>query len=243
LFRCSVPESLSIDYGTLELESGSFIDPELADSHSDLLFSARLHGDPVLLYLLLEHRSTNDRAMPLRAYQYLARIWKRHFQENGLPLPLIIPLVVSHAALSAFQKLALWALRDARDIEELQRNAILWADAASEAQRAPNGLEAVALLFRYVALITDPLNYKRCRANILKRSTKTEEAIMTMTAYEEMVREGQFRALRRQLVIKFGEVPGEYLTKLAEATEQQLERFTARILSAQTIEEVFADPT
>jgi hypothetical protein len=70
---------------------------------------------------------------------------------------------------------------------------------------------------------------------------------MTMTAYEEMVREGQFKGqiktLRRLLVIKFGEVPEEYQSRLEDADEQQLERFTVRILSAQTIEEVFAPPT
>ncbi|MFO7561363.1 MAG: Rpn family recombination-promoting nuclease/putative transposase [Enhygromyxa sp.] len=302
LFRCTLPESLreGIDYGSLTREDGSFIDPELADRHSDLLFSARLRGDRVFLNLLLEHQSTNDGAMPLRIIDYLARIWKRHLKDNPLPLPLIIPLVVSHApegwtaattfhqlvapdpatipsvipfvpsfeilvedlahlsnedlrsrALTAFHQLALYLLRDARDIEGLVRNALLWADAATDALRTPNGMEAVALLFRYVARITDGLNFNRFRDNILSKSTELERATMTMTAAEEWIREGRAEgraegrvlALCRQLQIKFGEIADEYRHRLDAATEEQLDNYLARVLSAQTIEEVFADPS
>jgi predicted transposase YdaD len=36
-------------------EPGSFIDPDLADRHSDLLFSVALRDTRAYLYLLLEH--------------------------------------------------------------------------------------------------------------------------------------------------------------------------------------------
>lgn len=297
LFRCTLPEPLrnAIDYGSFTREAGSFIDPELADRHSDLLFSARLQGVPVLLYLLLEHQSTNDGAMPLRMLDYVARIGKRYLKENGLPLPVIVPLVVSHApdgwtaptsfhqlvapdpssipdvaklvpsfeilvddlahltneqlrarALAMFQKLALWLLRDARDIGRLLRNALLWADAAAEALRTPNGMEAVALLFRYVALITNEQTFECFRDNILAQSTETERATMTMTAAEQWMHtgrvEGRVETLRRQLELKFGDVTSEYQARLSAANEEQLEQYTTRILSAQTIEEVFAEP-
>ena len=55
----------AIDWSTLRLEPGSFIDPELADRHSDLLFSAWIADAPALIYLLLEHQSTPDPRMPL----------------------------------------------------------------------------------------------------------------------------------------------------------------------------------
>lgn len=61
---------------TLRRESGSVVDAELRESQSDLLFSARLHGgEPVLLYLLLEHQSTVDRWMVLRMLQYVAEVY------------------------------------------------------------------------------------------------------------------------------------------------------------------------
>jgi predicted transposase/invertase (TIGR01784 family) len=102
LFRDLLPAPLvnSIDWSTLALEPGSYVDPTLGTSHSDLLFSVCLHGDrgeELLLYVLLEHQSINDRAMPLRSLGYIVRIWERRHRQRGVPLPLIIALVVSHA--------------------------------------------------------------------------------------------------------------------------------------------------
>jgi predicted transposase/invertase (TIGR01784 family) len=102
LFRDLLPPQLvsSIDWSTLVLEPGSFVDPTLRSSHSDLLFSVRLHGErgeEVLLYVLLEHQSTNDPAMTLRSLGYIVRIWERRYRQRGGPLPLIISLVISHA--------------------------------------------------------------------------------------------------------------------------------------------------
>ncbi len=93
--------SAALDWETIVLEPGSFIGPELEDRHSDLLFSVRLRDDtggpPVLLYLLLEHQSTNDDDMPLRILVYVVRIWERYRKEHTGPLPIVIPAVVSHA--------------------------------------------------------------------------------------------------------------------------------------------------
>jgi predicted transposase/invertase (TIGR01784 family) len=95
------PVVAAIDWDTVVLESGSFIDPDLADRHSDLLFSAQLRDDgsgpPVLLYLVLEHQSTNDDDMTLRVLVYVVRIWERYRKTHSGPLPLIIPAVISHA--------------------------------------------------------------------------------------------------------------------------------------------------
>src|SRR5262245_19439081 len=85
-------------WDTLKPETGSYIDPELADSHSDLLFSIRLRNTHDVVYALLEHQSTRDPAMPLRALEYHDRIWGRF--RKGKPaaarLPPIITVIVSH---------------------------------------------------------------------------------------------------------------------------------------------------
>lgn len=91
------PVYKAINWGTCVRESGSFIDSELADSQSDLLFSVQLAEDRVLLYLLLEHQSTVAQLMPLRLAHYIVRIWKRYVKERGLPLPVILPGLVTHA--------------------------------------------------------------------------------------------------------------------------------------------------
>jgi len=92
------PLAVLIDAASLQLESASFIDPDLAGCHSDLLFSARIGGEAALVYFLLEHQSTVDRRMPLRMLAYLVRIWERYVGDHprARRLPPIVPVLVSH---------------------------------------------------------------------------------------------------------------------------------------------------
>jgi predicted transposase YdaD len=88
-----------VDWTSLRREPGSVVDPELRETESDLLFSARLHtGHPLLLYVLLEHQSTVDGWMALRMLRYVVRQverWRQEHPESAL-LPVIIPLVMYH---------------------------------------------------------------------------------------------------------------------------------------------------
>ena len=61
--------SARLDWSTLELVPGSFIDPALQNSRSDLLFRVMLGGHPAYLYLLFEHQSTSDPLMVFRELQ------------------------------------------------------------------------------------------------------------------------------------------------------------------------------
>jgi predicted transposase/invertase (TIGR01784 family) len=98
LLRSILPESLcqAIRWDTLAHEPGSFIDPDLADTHSDLLFSARLGANHAYLYLLFEHLSTQHPEEPRRVLRYLDGVWERGRQPNGR-LPIVIPVLVCHA--------------------------------------------------------------------------------------------------------------------------------------------------
>ncbi|MGH1348722.1 MAG: Rpn family recombination-promoting nuclease/putative transposase [Nannocystales bacterium] len=90
----------AIDWSTLKLEPGSYVDEKLADQHSDLLFSANAQasGERVLVYLLFEHQSTPEPKMALRLLSYMVSIWERFSDDDknkALPLPLIVPAVLS----------------------------------------------------------------------------------------------------------------------------------------------------
>lgn len=90
----------AIAWDTLATVRGSFVDAELAGRHADLLFSAALGEQRVLIHVLLEHQSTNDPEMPLRVLIYLVRIWERFRKDpanDGEPLPAILPVIISHA--------------------------------------------------------------------------------------------------------------------------------------------------
>ncbi|MBN1206607.1 MAG: Rpn family recombination-promoting nuclease/putative transposase [Myxococcaceae bacterium] len=88
-----------VDWSSLRREPGSVVDPELRESQSDLLFSARLlSGQPLLLYLLLEHQSSVDRWMALRMLRYVVRQlehWRQEHPESEV-LPVVVPVVMYH---------------------------------------------------------------------------------------------------------------------------------------------------
>jgi predicted transposase/invertase (TIGR01784 family) len=101
--RAVLPPELvaRMDFSTLRVCPGSYVDEALSGSQSDLLFSVQVSGKPALLYVLFEHQSTPDKLMPLRLLGYVVRILVRHVDEaktarDALPLPVVIPVVLHH---------------------------------------------------------------------------------------------------------------------------------------------------
>lgn len=94
-FKSHLPPAISarIDWPSLHLLPGSFVKSSLQQVHSDLLFSARIGARETLLYLLFEHQSSPDPAMPLRLLGYETEILLKHHKAHGLPLPPVLPLV------------------------------------------------------------------------------------------------------------------------------------------------------
>jgi predicted transposase YdaD len=86
-----------IDWSTLKLEPGSFVDPDLRLLESDLLFSAKADGRDIGIYVLFEHQSTRDPRLPMRLLRYNVGIWHRWEQnpDNRPPYPQIVSIVVA----------------------------------------------------------------------------------------------------------------------------------------------------
>lgn len=77
--------------------AGSFVDEDLREHHSDLLFRMRLkEGQDAFTYVLMEHKSTPDRGARLQLLRYVVRILTDWYERNGrrLPLPPVLPLLV-----------------------------------------------------------------------------------------------------------------------------------------------------
>jgi hypothetical protein len=99
LIRSLVPAAAGkVDWTSLQLEPGSYVDERLRARHSDLLFQARVDGRTTFLYVLMEHQSTVDALMPWRVLQYIVRVCERWLDENHVVerLPAVIPIVVYH---------------------------------------------------------------------------------------------------------------------------------------------------
>lgn len=87
-----------IEWPSLTLCAGTFVDRRLRRQQSDLLFSVRMGGRRIYLYLLFEHKSANDRWTALQLLGYLVAIWKslRRGRRRARRLPLILPVVLHH---------------------------------------------------------------------------------------------------------------------------------------------------
>ncbi len=86
-----------IELSTLKPLKDSFINPDLEEAFSDLLFGVNMNGIPGYIYLLFEHKSQQTKDISLQLLRYMLEIWHRKmYKEKTDKLPLIIPLVIYH---------------------------------------------------------------------------------------------------------------------------------------------------
>jgi predicted transposase/invertase (TIGR01784 family) len=80
---------------TPELRPGTFVDEELRQHQSDLLFRVHLKGNrDAFAYILVEHKSTPDPGARLQLLRYIVRILVQWYErEQRLPLPAVLPLL------------------------------------------------------------------------------------------------------------------------------------------------------
>ena len=87
-----------LDVDSLEIRKDSFVDKELLERFSDLLYAVNLKDKgSAYVYMLFEHKSFSDPLISLQLLRYMARIWEQALKEGkARPLPPIIPLVIYH---------------------------------------------------------------------------------------------------------------------------------------------------
>ncbi|WP_425361638.1 Rpn family recombination-promoting nuclease/putative transposase [Candidatus Tisiphia endosymbiont of Ceraclea dissimilis] len=73
-----------IDSTTLKLEKDSFIESDLSETISDVLFSVKFNDQDGYIFLLLEHQSTVDKMMAFRLFKYRVKLQKRGKSELGV---------------------------------------------------------------------------------------------------------------------------------------------------------------
>lgn len=100
-FRCIFEPRLSaaIDWDTLKPLPIRFVDSKLSSKYADVLFSVRIFGREVLIYVLFEHKSTSDKWTLLQLHEYKGRIWRTFLEQNkgATHLPMILPVVLHHS--------------------------------------------------------------------------------------------------------------------------------------------------
>ncbi|MEN0063786.1 MAG: Rpn family recombination-promoting nuclease/putative transposase [Myxococcota bacterium] len=100
--RAVLPSEVTrhLDFDHLRHAPGSFVDEELSDRHTDLLFEveSRWGDESAFVYLLFEHQSSPDPLMPFRLLGYLVRIWQHWLGQypRARALPIVVPVVLYH---------------------------------------------------------------------------------------------------------------------------------------------------
>ena len=91
----SVIELVRLD--TLEICKDSFIEKDLKDYYSDMLYKVRIGDATGFVYFLFEHKSYSDSVIHLQLVEYMVKIWRLGFkQSRSRKLPIVIPLVLYH---------------------------------------------------------------------------------------------------------------------------------------------------
>jgi len=102
VLRTALPAEIAgrLDWDSLELVPGDFVDDNLREHLTDLLYSVQLGGEAALVYLLFEHQSTVHRWMLVRLWRYVGEIWQSYIDDHpdATRLPVIIPVVLHHSA-------------------------------------------------------------------------------------------------------------------------------------------------
>ena len=88
---------LALDTKTLKLIPNSYINDDLQETVSDLVFSCKIANTPAYLSLLIEHQSRPDKMMPFRVHHYLFGLLHDYRKQHpNKRLPAVYPLVFYH---------------------------------------------------------------------------------------------------------------------------------------------------
>jgi predicted transposase/invertase (TIGR01784 family) len=94
-----LPENVTalLELGSVERLPDSFVDPELREHFSDLLYRVNLRrGGSAFIFVLMEHKSSPDDAVAFQLLRYIVRIWEKYARQSKGKLPPIFPIVFYH---------------------------------------------------------------------------------------------------------------------------------------------------
>lgn len=86
-----------LDLASVQLVKDSFVDPELQEHFSDLLYEVRLveDGSGAYVYVLFEHKSYSDPRVAFQLLRYMVQVWEYALRQRAKLWP-IVPVVLYH---------------------------------------------------------------------------------------------------------------------------------------------------
>jgi predicted transposase/invertase (TIGR01784 family) len=94
LFPTDIREKINL--ADLKRLSDSFVDGELEEYFSDIIYQTNLANQETLVTLLFEHKSYTVPFIHIQLLQYVINIWKQEIKDGKAVLSLVIPIVIHH---------------------------------------------------------------------------------------------------------------------------------------------------
>ena len=95
-----LPDKLhnQLNFNSLEILKDTFIDKELSEHFSDILYKIKISGKQSYIYCLFEHKSYIDAWVGFQLLRNMVKIWEGYLKQNkkAKKLPVIIPIVIYH---------------------------------------------------------------------------------------------------------------------------------------------------
>ena len=148
-------------------------------------------------------------------------------------------------AVTALGKVVLACLRHARDMRTLFEHLRDWSEVLQDVQSAPHGLRAMELVLSYMFQAAPDLAPDQTRALIRHvTAPKVTENMLSLwdkiieQGRQEGLQEGRAEVVLKQLKLKFRKLPAGTTARVRNASNEELDRWTERVLTASTLAEV-----
>jgi hypothetical protein len=157
---------------------------------------------------------------------------------------------------TALVKLVTLCFKHARGSADIVQNLGRWMKIVREVARAPNGLEALAQIMRYILEVNEQVSPEALQA-LLEREIGPETKDIIVTTGQQLIEQGRQQGLEqgreqgrqqgiqalllRQLRQRFGDAVDTHVEqRIGTASVEQLETWSMRVISAATLAELFA---
>ncbi|EFX6254850.1 Rpn family recombination-promoting nuclease/putative transposase [Shigella flexneri] len=182
------------DLTTLKLEPNSFIDEDLRQYYSDLLWSVKTQEGVGYIYVVIEHQSKPEELMAFRMMRYSIAAMQNHLDAGYKELPLVIPMLFYHGCRSPYPYSLCW-LDEFAEPAIARKMALLELIQKHIRQRDLLGLvdQIVSLLvtgntndrqlkalFNYVLQTGDAQRFRAFIGEITERAPQEKEKLMTI---------------------------------------------------------------
>lgn len=85
-----------MDLNNIEIRKDSFVENDMKEYFTDLLYKVDMDNREAYLYTLLEHKSTVEKSISLQLLRYMLNIWQKESKTEDLPV--IVPIVFYHGS-------------------------------------------------------------------------------------------------------------------------------------------------